>query len=105
MEPRETRYRQSQQALWRFTLRGVLLLSADDQLVELNGSGRVLWEALRHPRTLDEATAEVGGHFGMPPEEVRAAIQSTLDQLVNRCLVEVDDAIEGPRLTEGSGVI
>jgi hypothetical protein len=99
------RYQRSPRVLWRFTARGVLLLSpADGQLVELNGSGRVMWEALRQPRTLDEAATELGSHFGLPAEQVRAAIRPVLDELVAQCFVDVDYVADTACLPEESGV-
>jgi len=48
----------------------------------------VLWELVAEPIALDEATEVMAELYGAPPEEVRPAVASALDDLAARGIIE-----------------
>ncbi len=49
-----TRVRRRPDALWRDTPSGVLVLGEDDDLICIEGAGRLLWLVLEQPATMAE---------------------------------------------------
>lgn len=72
-------YRRSARALWRTSLRGVVVLGPDgDEVRHLSPPGDAVWELLAEPRTVEQLVAILSERFDGP----RATIRSDVEQLL-----------------------
>ena len=55
--------------------------------VVLTGSGRAVWDALEHPRTVAAVVAEIAACYGEAPGTVEPSVLGFLDELVGRGLL------------------
>lgn len=85
---REGRFVRSSQVLWRQVADVVLLRTVTDaQIVELSGTGVLLWLALVEPITARELGTQLAAVIGAPVDVVARDVQTALADLVNRGLV------------------
>lgn len=75
--------------LWRGTPDGVLVLPLDaSEVLSVSGPGRVLWELLADPVTLDEAGEILASEYDVPLGEIAPSIEAVLEELCARGAVE-----------------
>jgi coenzyme PQQ synthesis protein D (PqqD) len=74
--------------LWR-QVAGVILVRsvADPEIVELSGTGTLLWFALTEPATAGELATELAAVVGAPPDVVARDVSTALADLVHRGIV------------------
>lgn len=83
-----TAYQRSARALWRTVPGHLLLCGCDGNVVDVTGSGALVWELLATPRPADDLVAEVARRCNEAPGVVHAPVLDLLDQLAARQLVE-----------------
>lgn len=75
-------WRRDERVLWRRSAdRAVLLPASGDDLVVLDGVGRVIWELLDEPWTEASLIAELAEGFDRPVRDVTADVRPFLAQL------------------------
>ena len=84
----ESRFVRAPEVLWR-QLAGVILIRtvADPEIVELFGTGVLLWVALVQPVTAAELATELAAVVGAPVDVVVRDIRTALADLMHRGLV------------------
>ena len=76
---------------WQVVGEDVVILDLQESVyLKLNGSGRVLWEALADSRTESELVAALVGTFGIDEDRATSDVTSFVAQLRGRGLI--DDA-------------
>ena len=75
-------------ALWRDTPSGVLVLGDDDELICIEGAGRLLWLVLDRPATMAELHA-LFRDADQPVEELLDGLEGGVLDLVELGLAEV----------------
>lgn len=85
----QVRFVRAPASLWR-ELTGVTLVRTvdDPEVIELWGTGALLWEALKEPVTLDELAWDLAAVVGAPPDVVARDVHDALTDLLNRGVVE-----------------
>jgi hypothetical protein len=53
----------------------------------LNGSATRVWQLCTSPRTIEDLLAAMGEEYDVPADELRAAMTTLLDSLVEKCLL------------------
>ena len=80
-----------QNLTWQVVGEDVVILDLQESVyLKLNGSGRVLWEALADSRTESELVAVLVGTFGIDEDRATSDVASFVGQLRGRGLI--DDA-------------
>jgi len=84
----ECRFVRARESLSR-QLAGVVLVRtvADPEVVELWGTGVLLWAALVEPATAEELVADLTAVVGAPPDVVARDVRNALGDLVRRGVV------------------
>lgn len=84
----QSRFVRAAEVLWR-RLADVILVRtvADPEIVELLGTGVLLWVALVEPVTVGELAAELAAVVGAPVDIVTRDVRGALADLVRRGLV------------------
>lgn len=82
------RFARAPDALWR-EMAGVTLIRTVDlpEVVELRGTGLLLWAALVEPATADELGADLAAVLDAPVDVVARDVRAALDELVRRRVV------------------
>jgi len=85
----KVRFVRARESLWR-ELAGVTLVRTvdDSEVVELWGTGTLLWTALAEPVTLDELALALAAVVDAPPDVVARDVRGALTDLVNRRVVK-----------------
>src|SRR5437660_567463 len=85
---RESRFVRAPEVLWR-QVAGVVLLRtvAEAEIVELSGTGLLLWLGLVEPITAGELAAELAAVAGAPVDVVAGDVRRALTDLVRRGFV------------------
>ena len=83
-----SRFARAPDALWR-EMAGVTLIRTVDlpEVVELRGTGLLLWAALVEPATADELGADLAAVLDAPVDVVARDVRAALDELVRRRVV------------------
>jgi hypothetical protein len=83
-----TRFVRAPNLLWRQSA-GVILARtvADAEIVEVSGTGLLLWLALLEPVSADDLTGELAAVLGVPDEVLARDVRTALADLVHRGLV------------------
>lgn len=81
---------------------GVVTLSAEDEISQLNYVGAEIWRLCDGTRTIDEVTASLGAIFSAEPTKLRADVAAFVDGLLARgWLVRADGAPRSGASTSG----
>jgi hypothetical protein len=90
----KNRFVRVSEVLWR-QVGGVILVRtvADPEVVELFGTGVLLWLALLEPITAGELGAELATLLGAPADVVARDVRTALADLVHRGLVKQVGAV------------
>ncbi|WP_165492047.1 PqqD family protein [Egibacter rhizosphaerae] len=74
---------------WQVVDDDVVVLDLDGSVYfRVNGTGRVLWERLQQPATVDELVAELTGNYDVDEAQARADVEAFLGDLRTRDLIE-----------------
>ena len=69
----------------------VLMSMQQGHFVELNATGRAIWERLDGTATLAAIAADLQGVYDIPPEQCEAEVLQFVGNLRDHCLVEPRD--------------
>ena len=84
-----TRYCRAASALWRAVPGHLLLSDAHGEVVDVTGSGALVWELLAAPMEASDLVVEVGRLYGEDASAVETPVRALLADLVARGFVEV----------------
>jgi hypothetical protein len=86
---KELRFRRSHRALFRRVGDEVLVaVPGDGEVVSLFGTGTAIWESIAHPASVAELARTLAEEYGASPDEIAADIETFLDQLLEKRVVE-----------------
>ena len=85
----EPTYRRHPEALWRYSLRGVLVCPpGTDTSQVVNAPGDAVWSLLDEPTTVAALATVLAAAFDAPVDRVRTDVQGLLDELTSIGAVE-----------------
>jgi hypothetical protein len=71
----------SPNVLWRRTLHGVVLRPLDGEVIMLDGSGWLVWDALASPVTLEELSEHLASRTPGDAKAIAKDLQPVLDEM------------------------